>query len=371
MIAAHAAMAVLLATPAPVELRGGRIISAPIVDISPDGVQVGGDEPRVIAWDNVRSVDGEWAARAAPYAEVSDLAWRARTRLARGDTLLAAPLFEQLFPRYRDEDGSLALMIAEGLYRCRCGEGDTAGAFEAWLVAAELRQRGVEIAGDPPMAPLLDPETVLPPKVPPIFIPGPQAERVARAAERALQQADTGMPASLRRIIESYHAAAVAELNHSTSPTLPGALPEAPGPRLVALIAMSRSEDQAIRTQAREQLSAYRTGEHQDTWREAWARAAIGRSLLMELDADRRISGVIELLHLPARFADSQPHLAAIALAEASKELARTGDAAGARHLREELELIAPGHEALDWLETREPGATARNSDAAPSGDPS
>ncbi|MCA9283397.1 MAG: hypothetical protein KDA30_15320, partial [Phycisphaerales bacterium] len=201
-------LAITSLAPAPVELRGGRMIMAPIVDISPDGVRVGGDEPRVIAWDNVRSVDSEWSERAAVYKEISDDAWRARVRLARGDAVLAAPLFERLFPKYQDRTGSLALMIAEGVYQCRYGSGDIAGAFDAWLVAGDLRERGVEIAGDPQMSPLLDPATHLPPKVPPIFLDGLVAQRIADSATEWLESSSAPTSDRMKRIVTAYQTAA-------------------------------------------------------------------------------------------------------------------------------------------------------------------
>ncbi len=345
-----ALLAVAALAPAPVELRGGRMIMAPIVDISPDGVQVGGDEPRTIAWDNVRSVDSEWAERAAPYKAVSDDAWRARIRLARGDSVLAAPLFERLFPQYRDRDGSLALMVAEGVYQCRYAVGDIAGAFEAWLVAADLRERGVEIAGDPQMSPLLDPQTNLPPKVAPIFLEGSEAHRIADAAQRWLDAADASTPIRMKQIVEAYRAAAsragkddpIGE--HSPDPTTDAA------PLFVAQIVGAESPDASAREAARQALTDYCKGEHIGSWREAWARAAIGRSLILEPDRDLRTQGVIELLHLPARFADAQPNLAAIATAQAAHALTELADPTSAGHLAEELRLAFPGHPAIDWL---------------------
>lgn len=349
MIGMSAILVALNTLLAPVELRGGRTVMAPIIDISPDGVQVGGNEPRVIAWDNVRSVDEEWAGRAAPYREISDDAWRARTRLARGDAILAAPLFERLFPRYRDEDGSLALMIAEGVYRCRFGSNDTPGALEAWLVAANLRQLGVKIAGDPALKPLLDVETHLPPEAPPVFINGPDARRVAEATTAWLEAAgDVETP--MRRVVVGYQHAALRAMQSGDAADADLAIPDEPGPRFVALIVNAESASAETRATTREALSAYCRGDALGTWREAWARAAIGRSLLMESEREQRLAGVIELLHLPARFADSQTNLTAISLAHAARELNRLGDAQSARHLTEELQLLAPNHQAIDWL---------------------
>lgn len=72
-------------------------------------------------------------------------------------------------------------------------------------------------------------------------------------------------------------------------------------------------------------------------WQEAWCRLGLGRSLLREPEAALRRRGLVHLLHVPARFGDALPTLAALALDEAAVELERMGDAAGAASLRNEL----------------------------------
>ncbi|MCA9283224.1 MAG: hypothetical protein KDA30_14420, partial [Phycisphaerales bacterium] len=82
-------------------------------------------------------------------------------------------------------------------------------------------------------------------------------------------------------------------------------------------------------------------------------------SLLLEPDRDLRTQGVIELLHLPARFSDTQPNLAAISIAQAAQALKELGDTDSAEHLTEELRLVWPDHAAIDWLRRH---ATTTNS---------
>ncbi len=353
----------------PVELRGGVHVSAPIIDVSPDGVQVGGDEPRIIPWDQVRTLDPEWSAAAEQFSAVSDSAWRARVRLARGDAPLAAPLFEDLFPRYKDRRSVLALMIAEGVYQCRYNAGDAPGAFQAWLVAANLRAQGLEIAGDPPLKPLLDPESHLPREFAPIFLSGPDARRVADAAAEALALPAGSLADEIRPVVAAYRIAALHALGEGLDEPLP--TPAAPSGEIAALpslIVRSTSVDSAERSTARDGLGAFLAPSHQGSWKEAWARAAIGRSLLLESDTDLRSGGVLQLLHLPARFADSQPDLCAIALAETANELRRMNDDSAASHLRDELRRLAPGHDAVAWLDR---AMTApQPSDPPPPGDP-
>ena len=104
---------------AQVALRGGDTINDPVVSVTIEGVQIGGASPRLIGWDRVRQVEGEHADAAQAFAELSDVAWRARTRLERGDVTLAQPLFEELFETYDGVDGPTALIVAQGLLQCR------------------------------------------------------------------------------------------------------------------------------------------------------------------------------------------------------------------------------------------------------------
>ncbi|MBL0922178.1 MAG: hypothetical protein IBJ10_08640 [Phycisphaerales bacterium] len=112
---------------------------------------------------------------------------------------------------------------------------------------------------------------------------------------------------------------------------------EAAHPSVALVLAMTRAlhgnADEA--QSARAALSA---GLSRDlgTWREAWRRAAMGVSLARaERPADRR-AGMLELLHIPARFSASQPALAAIALREAARALDIDGDFRAAQSLRDE-----------------------------------
>ena len=116
--------------------------------------------------------------------------------------------------------------------------------------------------------------------------------------------------------------------------------------------------DAETRAAARETL---RDGLYDDmgTWREAWRRAALGRSLLLEDDEGARLDGLFELVNLPARFSRSQGYLCGVALATMSDEAQRRGDPRAAALLRAELESRHPGHPGLRWLDERDRAARA------------
>jgi hypothetical protein len=327
-------LAVVLSALASVELRGGVRIDAPITAVSVEGVHVGGDEPRLIGWDGVKRIHGEFAEQAAPFDELADMAWRARLRLARNDIRLASPLFEQLYLTYRGKDGPTALMVAEGLVRCRVWHGDIADAIDPWLEAVRLREAGVSMAGDPPLAPVLDPRTALVGALPPIFLD------------------DVVLPDSGPTDFDGL--AGFLRMQYRRAASLPVSadipVPDSDGARFIRHLVDAQRGDPDEREAARFVLESS-LDDDAGTWREAWSRVALGRSLLREDDPGLRTTGLFHLLHLPARFSQAQPYLSGIALAEVSLELARQGDAESADRLRTEITRLGRAHPAIDWLD--------------------
>jgi hypothetical protein len=358
MIATGAIAAISALALGPVDLRGGDVVTAPIEEISIVGVRVGGEEPRTIAWDAVRLVTGERAAAAAEFAAIAEQAWRARLRLARGDHALAAPIFEKLWLTYREVSGPTALMVAEGTLACRLATGRAADAIEPWLHAVALREAGIVIAGDPPLAPVLDAETMLVPALAPVWLD-------ARDAKRAGEAASFGRTGLAGDLAAGYIAAARRQAGDPGAAEAPSR--EHPGAALVRLIAEAVAPDAARREAARFAIAA-RLDADAGSWREAWLRAALGRSYLLEADARARTVGVFHLMHLPARFAWSHPRLATMALALAARELAAQGDAAGAAAVRAELERLAPGAREIVWLDAQ--ATDPVQPDAVPGVDP-
>lgn len=337
------AVMLMSALPAQVELRGGMLVSAPVVNVSIQGVEVGGDEPRVIGWDSVKVVLGEHAAAATPFMSIADQAWRARLRLSRGDTELACPLFEDLFRTYQGLNGPTAVMVAEGRVRCMLRQGDQTGAIVPWMEALRLRRAGYMIAGDPPITPVLDEETGLIPALPPIWLG--TTDSALLADFKAPKEVD-----DITRAMGELFAAAARYENGRELGTLPESTH--PGVDFVRQIVLARAGNAEQRNAARTKL-AQGLETDANTWREAWRRVAIGRSLLREESLDDRTAGVFQLLHLPARFAQTHPYLASIALAESAMEMKRRDDDASAQVLAAELHTLAPDGSADLWLKHR------------------
>ncbi len=313
-----------------VALRGGERISEPASAVGVEGVRVGS---RVIPWDRVRAVEGELAEQAAAWAEVSETLWRARARLERGDAALAEPLYEEAFAQLAGAPGPTALAAAEGLLRCRLLRGARAAAVEPWLEAARLRREGVAVEFRGP--PVIDPDTGLAPALAPVW------ERTVGAG--ALGRVDGGRSTNfvIATLDDLYRwsalRAAGVDAAGAHEPVVGPEEAKDPAVALVQAMVEAQHGDDRARERARAALSA---GLARDlgSWQEAWRRAALGLSLVRERGEAQRRDGMLELLHLPARFSGSQPALAAIALREAARTLEEDGDSAGALALRTEAE---------------------------------
>lgn len=378
-------------TCAQVQLRGpGATPPHRVQSIAAEGVSVVWENGtgETLAWDRVRSVSAENAAEAAPYQELAQTAWRARTRLERGDAVGAEPLFESLYPSVRDSKGPTAITITEGLLRCRLKRGATASATDAWL--AWLRAGGgtTSSTGTPDLSalafpllmPLHEPPLLVIKRLPPIFMPGPELRALATEPTDSIappappapsaQQNQPQTEDTIERLASLYRAAARFELSRTQASrgTDPSPLPaeaNVPDARawpligndptytLVREIVLSRIGDQPNRLASRAALDARLNRAETSDWIRAWCRTAIGRSLILETDPESKRRGTLELLTAYVAYADEDPNLAAIALSEAAHTLTALGDQAGA----DRLWLLAgedfPGHPALDELAVR------------------
>jgi len=363
-----------------VVLRSGLVETGPIVKLSAAGVEVGGAAPRVIGWDAVAAVEGERADDARAFARLADAAWRAKSRLQRGDFRLASPLFAELFERHADAGGPTALLIAEGHLRCSLATGDMADAAHAWLHAHRLRTAGLGLAGERPgPGRALDAQTLLSPQLPPVFAADAGlaarldelSQRPPTAESEAQASGVDADAATSTDVLAALYAVAARHAVDTSGP--PGAasssvdIAEAlaaadrlatsdPGVAFVRdLVAAQAAETAEARADARAALLA-RLRDEPGGWREAWVRAALGRSLAHEADEDLKRLGVLQSLHVPARFLREQPYLAGAAIADAARTLRSTGDADAARRLAAELAASLPSHPAIDALATDEAG---------------
>lgn len=349
----------------PLVLWGGRETPpGKIVEFSLEGVVL--EDPfgvrRTVRWDFVREIHGPREAEAEPFLKTARLAWRARTRLERGDAVTAEPMFEELYPLYEGLRGGMASMVAEGLLRCRLRRSAQTAAVRPWLAYLVSEGAGPylsRMAGA--LRPAVDEESGLVPSLAPVWLETPAVEAFARSEPIVVWEREGAAAPRRAEILESLyrHAArfecqletAAPELSLSSSDLADE------GIRLVNAIVVAESGGADERAVARRLLEderdhARRAGSAR-AWVEAWCRLGIGRSLLREPDNEQKRLGVIELLHLPARFSDSQPYLAGVALAEAAVALNELGDKQGSDSLLVELRDSYGAHPATTWEPVR------------------
>lgn len=318
-----------------------------IAEVSLDGVTLVSADGRtrtMVGWASVERVEGTFAAKAEEFAPAAEKAWRARERLVRGDAVAAEPIFEELFAVYEGRTGPTAAGVAEGLLRCRLRRGVQVGAVAPWL--ALLRAGPGGEPGVPGAQPVIDERSALAPALPPIWLSGPAVEAFAKAVHPEAGKTD---PASLLLGWYQYAAATEVGLTVEGRPAAPTGDATV---QLVSRIVLARAGTPEERATSRRFLGeeVKRAG---DTWREAWCRAAIGRSLIREDDAVQRELGVIELMHMPARFGREQPYLSGLCMAEAAVALAGLGRSDEAQRLAQDLATKYPGHPALAWERLR------------------
>ncbi|MGD1916848.1 MAG: hypothetical protein ACFCBV_11765 [Phycisphaerales bacterium] len=326
--------------------------------VGPQGVRVRSPQGDVVVvgWDRVLAVPAALREAADPFQGLAVDTWRARTRMERGDLILAAPLLQAVFEAAQAEGrqlrGPTGLVVAEGLLRCRLARGAGAAAIEprlAWLDAAIVRQPRTTFANrawatDVGLPAAIDPSSELSPQLPPIWLASPSLTLVLQL-EATEGERDK---ATAMRVL--YQAAARHELGQRVD-TLPD-VPREASVELVRDIVAARVLDDDARAGARARLESALTSAS-TPWMEAWILAAIGRSLVLEAAEEDRLRGVAQLLRVHVLHRAGSPHLADICVAEAAATLHALGQRDAASALVKELssEQAAPGlrSQVLSW----------------------
>ena len=295
-----------------------------------------------VPWDRVRDVKldkpdpllSEYLRRAADI-------WRARTRLERNDLELAEPLFERLFEHYRGQTHETALVVAEGLLRCRLARGANDLAVIPALEVTRLYRAGISTTSYATLPPVFDASSSLCPALAPVWVTATPLVRIERelAAYESLADATVASLASL------YRRAMRQQLGMAVEPERAVQAADHGGVMLLRAIVETTSPDAQQRAAARNRL------EHDlpklPPWAQAWAHYFIGVSLLEEPSEQSQQRGMVSLVHLPARFSSEQPFLVGLALARLSSAFEAAGDSEAASKLRAELQRLYPHHAVL------------------------
>jgi hypothetical protein len=317
-----------------------------LIRLSEAGVEIRSTSgaTHLVRWDQVRNVETERHEPLLPQMlERAERLWRARSRLERYDAAFAEPLFIRLFEQYRGQTHETALVVAEGLLRCRLETGENDQALIPWLETVRMRRAGIAQTAFVTLPPVLDEDTLLAPRLAPFFVPTRSLVTVARE----LESYDSRGDAIVATFAQLYSDAIRRTLGQEliTVPTPAIAPPDDQrGLMLLRLVLACDDKDAAVRAATRTALEQRLTDLDATSWQDAWLRSAYGRALIASPGVGRQQLGIVQLIHVPARHATMQPYLAGLALDWAATALETLGDADGAARLRAELDRGYPGH---------------------------
>jgi len=349
----EASNAAVAMRPDRVELRSGEVIDGRVVAIEPSGLlwrrdavgatpvapggasgaNTAGEAGSTVrfAWDRVAAVEADPSTmenrELAVWLDRGERLWRARMRLARGDAGMAE---EAIGPQWNIEslDGETGAVAALVQTQLALSKADGPGAWRSWFEAARLRRQGFRepslqswiepsASGAMIVRPLFDDGFLLSPSLPPFAFNDSERASLLDALDAFDPRGDDGL-GQLRQAV----AAVVDPSRGAPAAPVPAAAAARAGDagneelhraiELLRALRDARSSNAAERQKARETLAGQRR--RLPEWAEAWSRFAVGSGLLLDGTPESSIAAQIELMHLPARFAVTQPALAAKAL---------------------------------------------------------
>lgn len=316
------------------------------LDDSGASIRTAAGAVQFVPWDRVRGIQADISdPRLSRFLAVADDLWRARSRLERGDAALAEPLFERLFERYRGQTHETALVVAEGLLRCRLARTDHTAAVIPALEAIRIHRTGVRTDSYTMLPALFDETSGLCVELPPVWVPS----RFLSKLELDLAAFRSPDDAEVAHMASRYRAAARRLLGLPPHDVPPDVGTDSVGLALIDGVVQSLSPDPVQRRRARERLVALSAVDADPIG--AWSQFAIGLTRLGEPSPDQQQRGLLDLLQLPARHRDEQPYLSGIALVLAAQWLQADGRDAAATSLLDELDQRYPGHPARDAVQ--------------------
>ncbi|MBL9120216.1 MAG: hypothetical protein JNL80_09920 [Phycisphaerae bacterium] len=382
MLLASVSLTPSVALAAIVVVRGGaEAIACERIDFERGGLRITkAGVASSIPWDQVQTVtDRPLTETERGQLAVATELWRARSRVQRGDYPLASALLEKHFATFRGSNTEVALIVAEGLLRCRLSTSREADRLASILPALEVaRLRRAKITTDryATLPPVLDDATLLSPALAPTWQPDAGTEAIATEIDRAFPDGATPpVDAETLRMARVYAA-----LLRGAAPPV-GKREEGGVGLLAAMAELSRtgadqpSLDAEARAKAR--TAALSAAKSLPTWARGWAGFAVGRSLVAEEDRDARVQGVLRLLEVAALGPDCPPSLANEALALSAEALRTMGDAESAAIVERELagrgggvairkRQAAPGATTNSKGQASEPAPASNESKQAP-----
>jgi hypothetical protein len=274
---------------------------------------------QLVEWDRISDIDPGPRGILEPGIESGiangTLLWRGRTRLERGDAKLARAAFEAALEAQTSFRSRTASIAMEGLVRASIALGESDGVLGEATLFAEFDAIDGSTSRFEQFGALVDPQTGLLTTVPPIG--GAEDGSRMRDWFRRVPTADAAQ-ASRRNLLSRLMA--------RTGPPEERVETLDAGDQLLFRLTELDADDAAIRERARRQLL---DGIREfPRWKASWVRFFVGRAALEhDTDPDRRMRGVLDLVHVLALESAAPPvlrreslRLAVTALRELGRE---------------------------------------------------
>lgn len=190
----------------------------------------------------------------------------------------------------------------------------------SWFVAAMSHTPGVELRES-----LIDDQTLLPIRLPPVFSNRQQAE--------IGDLPDSSLLTERVRLLYAYYAMVaggdvasqstvdeIEQLKRSLRGRDPGTI-------LIEQMAFAQAHPDSSKRRAAQDALKRRARTQSNSWIEAWARLGLGAALLRDQDRNVQERGIIELIHVVTRLHSIDPGLTMLAAEMASSHLHSTSRA--------------------------------------------
>ena len=333
----------LLTTAQTVERRGGADqLNGEITEVDDAGITLESSlgARHFVPWDRVRAVDASDAdlAKIQPYLDTATTLWRARSRVERNDVALAEPLLAELFEQYHGQTHETALVVAEGLLRCRLARGAQPQAVIPMLEVVRLTNAEVSTVSYSQLPDVIDAKSRLCYHLPPYWLNSP----LLRPLHRDLLDYDAQGDDTVAEIADLYAQSIAQQIEIETDDDSSDTIDKDESPSFLTNIVECTSADATERRGARDRLqNIVKDGSPNEL---AWARFFLGLSYLKESGIGRQERGLVNVLYLPAFHSEQHPYLAGIAMRLAADALAANDRSAEAASIRNELNNRYPYH---------------------------
>lgn len=319
------------------------------LDVTADGVlfrAARGSESGdvLVTWDRARHLETDeprFAEAFNTHLDLSERLWRARSRVERGDYASAEPIFDELFSETTHRTDATALIVAEGLLRCRVAREARAAAVLPWLEMHRLLAAGLKPTAYLSMRPVVEAQSGLCPQLPPMWGKSAGVEQMLADLNHYVPDAP-----SSARLAALYARAARLSLGLAVSDSADFYRSDESWDRDAGVVVVTAlvAAIERVRPLPLDVEKVMARPLREPGPLTPWALFMRGTVRVEERDLDRRREGLVDLLTIPATHGEEHRYIAGFAVERAASILDSMGRSAAAASLRAERRRTDPTH---------------------------